>query len=100
MRALSASAEKPPNTTRVGDAEARAGQQRDRQLRHHAHVDDGAVAGLQAAALQHVGEAAHQPVQFLVGDHALIARLAFPQDGDFVLARRGEMPVDAVVARR
>ena len=34
----------------VGDAEARAGQQRDRQLRDHRHVDDGAVAGLEAAA--------------------------------------------------
>ncbi len=81
----------------VGDAEARAGQQRDGQFGHHAHVDDGAVAGLEAAGFQDVGEAADQAVQFLVGDHALIAGLAFPEDGDLVLARGGEVAVEAVV---
>ena len=42
---------------------------------------------LRPRRLEHVGEAAHQPVQFLVGDHALIAGLAFPEDGDLVLPR-------------
>ena len=32
----------------VADA-ARAGQQRNRQLRHHAHINDGAVAGFEPA---------------------------------------------------
>ena len=81
----------------VRDAQPRAGQQRHRQLRDHPHVNDGAVAGFEAAALQHVGEAAHQPVQFLVGDLPLVPRLAFPQDGHFVLAMRREVPVQAVI---
>src|SRR5674476_350051 len=81
----------------VGDAESRAGQQGDGQFRDHAHVDDGAVAGLEAAGLQHVGETADQAVQLLVGDHALVARFAFPQDGDFVLPRGGEVAVNAVI---
>ena len=97
MRAFSASAEKPPKTTLWMMPEPRARQQRDRQLRHHPHVDDGAVAGFEIAALEHVGEARYQAVQFLVGDHALIAGFAFPQDGDFILAMRGEMPVETVV---
>ncbi len=81
----------------VDDAQARAGQQRDGQLGDHAHVDDGAVAGLQSAGLEHVGEAADQAVQFLVGDLALVAGLAFPEDRDFVLAMRVQVTVEAVV---
>ena len=41
----------------VDDAQPRAGQKGDRQLGNHGHVDDGAVAGFQAARLQHIGEA-------------------------------------------
>ena len=81
----------------VRDAQPRAGQQRHRQLRNHPHIDDGAVAGFEAAALQHVGEAAHQAVQLLVGDLPLVPRLAFPQDGHFVLAMRQQVPVQAVI---
>src|SRR5262249_1174850 len=65
---------------------------------HHAHVDDGAVAGFEAAAFEHVGETADQAMQLLVTDHALIAGLALPKDRDLVLARRIQVPVDAVVA--
>ena len=36
-------------------------------------------------------------MQFLIGDEALLAGLAFPQNRDFVLAMRGEMAVQAVV---
>ena len=72
----------------MGDAETSAGQHRHRQLGNHAHVDDGAVAGFQPARFEHVGETADQPVQLLVGDHALVAGLAFPQDRDLVFAMR------------
>jgi hypothetical protein len=37
-------------------------------------------------------------VEFLIGDDALVARLAFPDDGGLVLARSGQVAVDAVVA--
>ncbi len=36
-------------------------------------------------------------MQFLIGEKALIAGLAFPQNGDFVLAMRAQMAVQAVV---
>ena len=36
-------------------------------------------------------------MQFLVGEKALIAGLAFPQNGDLVLAMRGQMAVQAVI---
>ena len=36
-------------------------------------------------------------MQFLIRDGPLLARLAFPQNRRFVLARRGEVPVQAVV---
>ena len=81
----------------VRDAQPRAGQHRDRQFRDHRHIDDGAVARLVAARLQHVREARHQPEQLLIGDEALIARLALPQDGDLVLAVRGRVAIQAVV---
>jgi hypothetical protein len=46
--------------------------------------------------LQHVREAADIAVQLLVGERALIARLAFPEDRRLVAVRAGEMPVEAV----
>src|SRR4051812_37249629 len=36
-------------------------------------------------------------MQFLIGDKALVPRLTFPQNRDFVLARSGEMAVQAIV---
>src|SRR5215472_13259254 len=83
---------------RMRDTQACAGQQRDRKLRDHSHVDDRSIASLQTAALEHIGEAADQAVQFLIRDLALIARLALPQDRNLVLAGRTQVPVDAVEA--
>ena len=81
----------------MDDAQARACQQRDGQLGNHAHVDDGAIAGLQSPLLEYIGKAADQAVQFLVGDHALLAEFAFPDERHLVLARRVQMPVEAIV---
>ena len=81
----------------VNDAETRAGQHGDGQLGDHRHVNDGAVAGFVAARLEHAGEADHQAMQFLIGERSLLARLAFPENRDFVLAWGGEVTVQAVV---
>src|SRR6266545_1037499 len=74
-----------PTRWNFGEAahvEQRAGQHL--KFRNHALLADGAVPALECAALQNDGEAAHQPVSFLVRDHALIAQLALltnPADG-------------------
>src|ERR1700722_1762898 len=81
----------------MDDAEARAGQQGDGQFGNHAHVADGAVAGLQSPPFEHIGEAADQAVQLLVGDHALLAGFTLPKQRDLVLARRAQMPVEAII---
>src|SRR5205807_771799 len=81
----------------MDDAQSRAGQQSDRQLGDHRHVDDGAITGFEAKGLEPVGEARHLPVQVLISEDALIAWLALPDDGRFVLARCGEVPVKTVV---
>ncbi len=72
----------------VDGADARAGQQRDGQLRRHAHVDGDAIALLDAEGLERVGELLHFGVQFGVGEAADFARLALPDDGGLV-ARAG-----------
>ncbi len=81
----------------VGDAEAGAGKQGDGKFGDHAHVDDGAVAGLEAAGFEDVGEAADEAVQLLVGDHALVAGLAFPKNGGLVFPCGREVAVDAII---
>ena len=82
---------------RVDRADARTGQQRNRQLGTHAHVDGDAVAALDAQALQHVGKALDFVVQIAVGQPAHLARLALPQDGDLVLAGAQRVTVHTVV---
>ena len=98
MRAFSADAEKPANTTECMHAEARAGQHRDDRLGHHRHVDGDAVAGDQAEFGQRVGGLAHLGLQLGVGQRAAVAdRLALPVDRDPVAVAGLDMPVDAVV---
>jgi len=65
MRAFRASAENPPNTTLCVTPAARRPAAPTGSSGTNPHIDDGAVAGFEAAALQHVGEAAHQAVQLL-----------------------------------
>src|SRR5262249_22055036 len=81
----------------VRHPEASAGEHGDGQLRDHRHVEGDAVAGFQALALEDVGELADLVVQLLVGEAALIARVAFPEDGGLVAARPGQAAVEAVV---
>ena len=84
---------------RVRRADARAGQQRHRQLGHHAEVDRDAIALDDAEAAQHVGEAVDLVVQLLVADHALVARLADPDVGGLVAAAGREVAIEAVHRR-
>ena len=65
---------------RVDRADPRTGQHRDRQLRHHRHVDRHAVARLDAEVLEHVRELAHFAVQLGIRERARVARLAFPEN--------------------
>ncbi len=79
-------------------ADTGAGEDRDRRLRDHRHVDGDAVAFLDAARLQHVGEAADLGMQLLVGKLLVVLGIVtFPDDCGLVTAL-GDMAVDAVVA--
>src|SRR5262249_18503770 len=82
----------------VRRADAGAGEHGDREFRNHWHVDGDAIAGTNALSLENVGELAHFAVEVLVAEYTAIARLAFPDNGGFVLARAGEVAIEAVVA--
>ena len=78
-------------------ADARAGEHGVGRLRDHRHVDGDAVALLDVAVAQHVGEAADLVVQLLIGDVLGILRIvAFPDDRGLIAAAV-QMAVDAVV---
>ncbi len=99
-RSPAASPLNPPKTTEWIDAQPRAGEHRDRQLRNHRHVNRDAVAGLQPAEVaQHRRDLVHPRVQLLVGDRAerLVLRFGHEDERRLVLVLR-QMPVDAVVA--
>src|SRR5262249_30002416 len=81
----------------VDDAEPRTSEHRNRQLGDHGHVENGAVAFFVASRLQNAGEADYKAMQFLIGDESLVARFAFPENRDFVLACGGEVPIQAVI---
>ena len=100
MRPAIESGEKPPKITECTAPMRAQARMRDRRLRDHRHVDGDAVAFLDAARLQDVGEAADLGVQLLVGELLVVLRIvAFPEDGGLVAAF-GQMAVDAVVGRR
>ena len=84
----------------VHGADAGTRQDRDGELGHHRHVERDPVSLPDAAALQHVREATHFPVELTEGDHARVAGLAFPDDCGLV-APPGilalDVPVEAVV---
>ena len=78
-------------------ADARAGQHGVGRFRDHRQVDGDAIAFLDVAVAQNVGEAADLVVQLLIGDVLGIFRIvAFPDDGGLV-ASGVQMAVDAVV---
>ena len=78
-------------------SDAGTGQHGDSRLRHHGHVDQYAIPGLDAVCLQYVREAADLPVELLVGKNPLVARFSFPDDGSLVPAAVGQVAVHAVL---
>ncbi len=88
---------KAPEYDRMHGSDARAGEHCDYRLGNHGHVDANAIALLDAAALQGIGQAADLLVQLAVGEFLVDRRIvSFPDDGDLV-APRIQMPVQAVV---
>ncbi len=84
----------------VNDAEARAGQHRDRQLGHHRHVQGDPVASLQPGEILQQGRELVDPAQQLAvadGDCLVVLKLGHPDNRGLV--RVGlRVPVDAVIA--
>ena len=80
----------------VRGPDAGAGQQRHRQLRHHAEVDRDAIPLAHAEAAQDIGQAVDLVVQLAIADDALVAGLADPDVGGLVAAAGREVPVEAV----
>src|SRR5262245_29468372 len=79
-------------------ADAGTGEHGNRRLGNHRQVNGDAIAFLDAARLQHIGEAAYFGMQLLIGKLFVVLRIvALPQDGRLVTAL-GKMAVDAVVA--
>ena len=98
MRSDSDWALKPPNTTLCGGADARTRQHRDRGLGDHRQVDVDPVAALHAELLQGVGESLHLVEQVGVRQHARVARLTLPVEGDLVATTGLDVAVETVVA--
>jgi hypothetical protein len=63
----------PAEDDRVDRAQPRAGQHRLQRLGHHRHVDDDAVALLDALGLQRPGERGDAVLQLGIGDLVLRA---------------------------
>ena len=74
-----------------------AGQHGNRQFRHQRHIDRDHVAPAYPQFLQRVGKPADLGVQHLVGQHAGLAGLAFPDQGRLVPPRGLKMDVQTVV---
>ncbi len=80
----------------VHGADPGAREHRNRELRHHRHVERHAIAALHAKRLEHVGERTDLLIQVPVRERPAIAGLAFPDERGLVATRRTNVPVDAV----
>ena len=83
---------------RVNGPDPRARQHGDGGLGDHGQVDGHPVALADAHLPEHVGEAADLPVQVQVGEHPLVAGLAFPDDGRLRPGVRLQVAVETVVS--
>ena len=97
MRAASADAEKPANTTRMQHAQPRARQHRDDRLGHHRHVDRDPITGYQPEVGQRVGGLADLGEQIRVRQLPAVAGFALPADRHPIAVAGLDVPVDAVV---
>src|SRR6202034_1633682 len=80
---------------RVDGADAVAGVHGNHGLRHHRHVDDDAIATLDALGLERIGKLAYLGVQLAVGEAPHIPRLPLEDDRGLVAALL-EVHVEAV----
>ena len=78
-------------------ADAGASEHGNGRLGNVRHVNEHSIALLASIALQDTREDADFAVKLMIGEHAPFAGLAFPNNGGFVAARAGEMPVQAVL---
>ena len=81
---------------RMDRADPRAGEHRRRRFGDHRHVDHHAVAALDPALLQQVGEAAGLFVKFAVGPAVAVAGLVGFEDQRGAVAVLGEVAVEAI----
>ena len=84
---------------RMRSSYPRASQHGNRQLRSHSHINRHPIAFADSQCLQNVRELLHFSPKLLVGVSANFARLAFPDQRGFILARRLYMPVQTVVRK-
>ena len=90
---------KPPEHDRMNGADAGAGEHRDCSLRHHRHVDEHPVAGLDPERLKHAGKARGAVAQVAIGKaHDLVGDRAVPDEGEPLGMPGGDMPVERVPA--
>jgi hypothetical protein len=82
---------------RVDRADAGAGLHGDHAFDRHRHVDQDAVALLDALRTQRIGELRNTAQQFLVGHLADLAAVGFENDGDLVAEAGFDVAVEAVV---
>ena len=78
-------------------ADPRAGQHRDRRFRNGRQVNDDAIAFADFVSLEHIREPADFAMQLLIGQGALLARFAFPDDRGLVPAGPCEMTIEAIL---
>jgi hypothetical protein len=79
--------------------DACARKHRDDRLGNHRQEDPHDVALADAARLERVGETLDIAVQVGVGDRALLALLAAPEERDAIAVALLDVPVDAVIGR-
>ena len=82
---------------RVDRPDARAGEHRHRHFGDHRQIDGDAVALLDAARLQHIGEAADLGMQLAIGDLLVVLGIVALPDDRCLVAPLGEMTIEAVV---
>src|SRR5690554_191172 len=82
----------------MDEAEARAGEHRDRRLGHHPHIDPDAIALLRPKPPKQVRGAAHLGRELFIGDLSDIAGLALEDDRGLIPASLLDMAIKAVHA--
>ena len=82
---------------RVHRADPRAGQHGNRRLGNVREINDHAIALFDVVPFQHIRETANFVMQLLVGERALVARFAFPDDCRLVSARPAQMPIETIL---